>query len=108
MNFDFGDYALIEQKRYYAPNEMFFHKVIGRLRPNSWVDVPVKIPATNVIHEQMEEVCLCICCGVDETEVRNTESKTCRNHKPANNPVRREDESTSRRLITSSNRMPPL
>ncbi|AXF76090.1 hypothetical protein AV903_08550 [Erwinia tracheiphila] len=70
MSFDFGDYALTEQKRYYAPNEMFVHKVIGRLRSNSWVDVPVKIPATNVIHEQMEEVCLCICCGVDETEVR--------------------------------------
>lgn len=69
MSFDFGDYALIEQKRFGVPNELFVHKVVSRLRSNSWVDVPVKSPATNVIHGEMEDVCLCIRCGIDETEV---------------------------------------
>ena len=41
---DFGDYCLIEQKRYGVENEMFVHKVIGRLRSNSYVDVPVTTP----------------------------------------------------------------
>lgn len=69
MSFDFGDYALIEQKRFGTGNEMFKHKVIGRLSSNTWVDVPVRSPASEVVHGYMEVVCLCICCGIDETKV---------------------------------------
>lgn len=70
IEFKFGDYAIIEQKRHGVPNEMFVHKVVGQLRSNTWVDVPVQSPATETIHGEMEDVCLCICCGVDETKVR--------------------------------------
>ncbi|WP_416060908.1 hypothetical protein [Raoultella ornithinolytica] len=68
--FKFGDYAIIEQKRHGVPSEMFVHKVIGIRRSNSWVDVPVQSPATETLHLGMEVVCLCICCGIDETKVR--------------------------------------
>lgn len=70
IEFKFGDYAIIEQKRHGVPNEMFVHKVIGQLRSNTWVDVPVQSPATETLHDEMEDVCWCICCGVDETKVR--------------------------------------
>lgn len=70
IEFKFGDYAIIEQKRHGVPNEMFVHKVIGQLRSNTWVDVPVQSPATETLHDEMEDVCWCICCGVSETEVR--------------------------------------
>lgn len=80
--FKFGDYAIIEQKRHGAPNEMFVHKVIDQLRSNTWVDVPVQSPATETIHDEMEDVCLCICCGVDETEVRRYRVKDMRRHSP--------------------------
>lgn len=68
--FKFGDYAIIEQKRHGVPNEMFVHKVVDQLSSNSWVDVPVQSPATETLHDEMEDVCWCICCGVNETEVR--------------------------------------
>ncbi|WP_245248526.1 hypothetical protein [Yokenella regensburgei] len=68
--FVFGDYAFIEQKRHGVDNEMFVHKVIGPLRSNVWVDVPVQVPATETRHDEVEDVCLCICCGVDETVVK--------------------------------------
>lgn len=68
-NLDFGDYALIEQKRYVGENEMFQHKVIGRLQSNTYVDVPVQSPATETIHNGIVDVIRCICCGVKETEV---------------------------------------
>ncbi|WPS00501.1 hypothetical protein [Klebsiella aerogenes] len=70
IEFKFGDYAIIEQKRHGVPNEMFVHKVIDQLRSNTWVDVPVQSPATETLHDEMEDVCWCICCGVSETEVR--------------------------------------
>lgn len=66
----FGDYVLIEQKRYGVPNEMYVHKVIGTLRSNSWVDVPVQTPARETTHDECVDVVACICCGVQETEVR--------------------------------------
>lgn len=66
---DFGDYASIEMKRYGCPNEMYQHKVIRRLRSNTYVPVPVQSPATEVRHEEMEDVIACICCGIDETKV---------------------------------------
>lgn len=69
MSFDFGDYALIEQKRHGVPNEMYRHKVIRQFASNAWVDVPVQLPREEMIHNEMEDVCLCICCGLDETVV---------------------------------------
>lgn len=35
IEFKFGDYAIIEQKRHGVPNEMFVHKVVGQLRSNT-------------------------------------------------------------------------
>jgi len=67
---DFGDYCTIEQKRYGCDNEFYTHKVITRSNSNSWVDAPVKTPAEEIAHDHMEEVVWCICCGVNEREVR--------------------------------------
>lgn len=66
---DFGDYAIIEQKRYGVENEHYLHKVIGRGKSNTWVDVPVQTPAKETIHDHMEEVIRCVCCGVDERHI---------------------------------------
>lgn len=82
IEFKFGDYAIIEQKRHGVPNEMFVHKVVGQLRSNTWVDVPVRVPATETPHGEMEDICLCICCGIDETEVRRYRVKDMRRHSP--------------------------
>jgi hypothetical protein len=75
---DFGDYCYIEQKRHGAPNEMYQHKVIGRLRSNTWVDVPVQSPATETLHDKIVDVIACICCGVSEREVRRYRVSDCR------------------------------
>lgn len=82
IEFKFGDYAIIEQKRHGVPNEMFVHKVVGQLRSNTWVDVPVSVPATEALHGEMEDICLCICCGIDETKVRRYRVKDMRRHSP--------------------------
>lgn len=82
IEFKFGDYAIIEQKRHGVPNEMFVHKVVGQLRSNTWVDVPVRVPATETLHGEMEDICLCICCGIDETEVRRYRVKDMQRHSP--------------------------
>lgn len=82
IEFKFGDYATIEQKRHGVPNEMFVHKVVGQLRSNTWVDVPVRVPATETLHGEMEDICLCICCGIDETKVRRYRVKDMRRHSP--------------------------
>ncbi len=66
---DFGDYCLIEQKRYGCENEMYLHKVVGALRSNVWVPVPVQSPATEGFGGGMTDVIRCICGGVCETEV---------------------------------------
>ena len=68
--FNFGDYALIEQKRLGVQNEIYVHKVISQISSNTWVEVPVTVGKKEEIHDHSEPVCLCICCGVDETEVR--------------------------------------
>ncbi len=68
---DFGDYVIIEQKRYGVPSEFYLHKVIKRFKSNSYVPVPVQSPRLELLHKQVEEVVACICCGVDETEVLN-------------------------------------
>lgn len=67
---DFGDYARIEQKRHGCENEMYLHKVITRLKSNSYVDVPVQSPATETRHDEIVEVISCICCGIQERDVR--------------------------------------
>lgn len=67
---DFGDYVEIEMKRYGCENEHFQHKVVGPLRSNSWVDVPVQSPATETLHRKSEDVVRCICGGIEETTVR--------------------------------------
>ncbi|WP_299831539.1 hypothetical protein [uncultured Metabacillus sp.] len=74
---DFGDYVLIEQLRYGAPNEMYIHKVIGALESNTWVDVPVRWDKEEKIHNKMEKVINVICCGVDETKVFKVRQKDC-------------------------------
>jgi DNA-directed RNA polymerase subunit M/transcription elongation factor TFIIS len=74
----FGDFVEIEQKRYRGGNEMYLHKVIGTLESNTWVDVPVQTPAEETMHEEMEPVVRCICCGVCETEVRKYRIKDVR------------------------------
>jgi len=66
---EFGDYAVIEQKRYGVENEMYLHKVIGTLGSNCWVDVPVQLPVKETAHKEMANVVSCICCGVQEREV---------------------------------------
>ena len=70
---DFGDYVRIEQKRYGCENEMYLYKVIGRLKSNAYVDVPVQSPEKESLHKcsEMVEVAACICCGILEKEVHN-------------------------------------
>ena len=66
---DFGDFALIEQKRHGVQNEMYEHKVINSLESNSYVDVPVQSPATETLHDEIVRVIGCITCGVSERSV---------------------------------------
>ena len=70
---DFGDYVTIEQRRYGCKNERYIYKVIGRLKSNNYVPVPVEMSENKYthLHSQIEDVVACICCGVDETEVQN-------------------------------------
>jgi len=69
QGFDFGDYVLIEQKRYGVPNEMYLHEVMGQLESNYYVDVPVQSPATETIHDKIVPVVSCVCCGVCEKDI---------------------------------------
>ena len=66
---DFGDYVEILQQLCGKYDTKFMHKVVGQLESNTWVDVPVKSPATEKTHKNMTHVLRCICCGVDESEV---------------------------------------
>ena len=66
---DFGDYCTIEQNRFGAENEHYIHKVINRSQSNSWVDVPVLITPKETIHDEIEEVIWCVCCGVEERKI---------------------------------------
>ena len=69
MDIDFGDYVRIEQKRYDYENEMYKYKVIGRLKSNRYVDVPVQSPEREENHTELVKVVACICCGVIEKDV---------------------------------------
>lgn len=67
---DFGDYVLIEQKRYGVPNEMFQFKVVGSYQSNSYRDVPMDaVDRGNKLHTHVVDVLNVICCGIDETKV---------------------------------------
>lgn len=69
----FGDYVLIEQKRFGMQNEMYLYKVIRSFESNSYVDVPVdysKNGEKEIIHTAIVPVCSTIRCGVNETVVR--------------------------------------
>lgn len=66
---DFGDIVRIEQNRYGADNEMYGHKVINKMKSNSYVDVPVVGCAENKLHRETVDVISCICCGVSEEKV---------------------------------------
>jgi len=70
-NLNFGDYVVIEQKRYGCDNEMYLHKVIGTSKSNHWVTVPVQTPAKEELRDEIREVVSCICCGVVEDKVLN-------------------------------------
>jgi hypothetical protein len=74
----FGDYVRIEQKRHGVENEMYLHKVIGTLRSNAWVDVPVQSPATETIHDHSEAVVACVCCGVCERDILRYRASDCK------------------------------
>lgn len=65
---DFGDYCVIEQKRYGAENEHYTYKVIGKGKANYYVPVPVDANNTKATGE-MCDVVKCICAGVCEEKV---------------------------------------
>ena len=67
---DFGDYVLIEQKRYGVPNEMFQFKVVGSFQSNAYRDVPMEAgDHEQKWHPEVVDVLNVICCGIDETKV---------------------------------------
>lgn len=70
-NLDFGDYCLIEQKRYAGnKNEMFLYKVLsGNLKSNRWVGVPVDGRVNEMQRGNIEPVIRVVMCGVSEDKV---------------------------------------
>lgn len=80
---DFGDYVLLEQKRFGAPNEMFVHKVVQRLRSNTWIDVPAVTHNGPSWHDHMEDVVHVVCCGVSEDRVLRYRASDCKPHRAA-------------------------
>lgn len=75
MKPDFGDYVRIEMKRYGSPNEMYLHKVIGRLCSSHAAAVPIDHgleTGTGTDPVQLggvRDVLNVVQCGVDETRV---------------------------------------
>lgn len=65
----FGLYCRIRMKRFGAEDEIYLHKIINKIRSNSYTDVPVATGKGDVLHDEIEEVYSVICCGVDESEV---------------------------------------
>lgn len=66
---DFGDYCVIEQKRFGAENEHYTYKVIGSGRANYYREVPVDATAPHNARGDVCDVVMVICCGVCEEEV---------------------------------------
>lgn len=64
----FGEYCMIEQKRFGVPNEMYCYKVIGSGQANYYRPVPVMFDGLSN-SGPMCDVVKVICCGVDETRV---------------------------------------
>lgn len=62
---DFGDYCLVEM-RGEVGHPLFLHKVIGRIQSNTWSRVPFRRGAETRVHNEIEDVLLCLCCGVAE------------------------------------------
>lgn len=85
----FGRYATIEMKRHGVPNEMYQHKVIGKFRSNTWVEVPIQSPATAIVHDHSEEVVNVICCGVVEETVYRVRLSDIES---ATQPLRKEEQ----------------
>lgn len=75
---DFGDYVTVEQRRFGVPNEHYLHKVIGRLRSNTWIDVPAQTHLGAVLHDHEEEILRVICCGVFEEKVMRYRVADCK------------------------------
>ena len=65
----FGDYVCIERDRFSGDRKHYIYKVIGTLKSNGYVDVPVKTPEIETLHGRCVPVAACICCGVCEREV---------------------------------------
>lgn len=68
-NLDFGDYCLIEQKRYGAKNVTYRYKVISREETNYYKKVPVDANDSGNKIGDVCEVVKAICCGVIESRV---------------------------------------
>ena len=72
-NLNFGDYVEIEQKRYSCENEFYLYKVIGTLRSNAFVQVPVDAAVNGtkeITGDCIFHVVNCVCVGVVENQVR--------------------------------------
>jgi hypothetical protein len=92
---DFGDYVLIEQKRFGAPNEMYLHKVIQRSTSNAWIDVPAQIHFGATIHDEMADVIRVVCCGPMEENVlqyRVADVKPLTTPQPEKKPCEQENQ----------------
>lgn len=66
---DFGDYAVVEMERLGGKNEFFYHKVIGVLESDTYVDVPIRTPVKEATHGHYTKVARVVCCGVSENTV---------------------------------------
>lgn len=67
---EFGDYCIIEQKRYRGDNEHYEYKVIGVQESNYSKAVPVDANNPDEkIHGETCPVVRAICCGIDERKV---------------------------------------
>jgi hypothetical protein len=75
---DFGDYCMIEQKRFGVPNEWYVHKVIGRFSSNAWIDTPIAWNSEQTTHKEMDDVLNVICCGVVEDKVIQVRASDCK------------------------------
>lgn len=76
--FKFGDYCTIEQHRYGGPNAHFHHKVIGTLKSNTWVDVPVGPNTIETRHDEIVDVVACVCEGVNERHIFRYRAIDCK------------------------------
>jgi hypothetical protein len=82
LDLNFGDYVLIEQKRFGVPNEQYLYKVIGTLKSNTYVEVPVQANPKEIIHKDMVEVVACVCCGVMERDILRFNISDVQKQKP--------------------------